>query len=92
MPDPKPDGPLPASSVSPDDVIRLFGDLDTQTLIAILALQPTIADLEEAALRSVGNGEAVGGRQASGVVAEILDLIDTGDEEPGAPAPGPRIP
>lgn len=64
-----------------EDVTQLLGDVDSETLLAIMELHPTLADLEEAALRVAGNGEAVGGRSATGVVAAILDLIEAVEEE-----------
>lgn len=92
MPGLKPDGGPRAENLTPADITRLFGDIDAETVFAILALQPTVAELEEAALHAAGNGEAVGGRQATSVVAEILDLIDTGDEEDKPRVAGPGRP
>jgi hypothetical protein len=67
--------------VTSNDVLRLFGDVDTETLVEILTLDPSFADLEEAALRVAGNGEAVGRTQATGTVAAILDLLEPYVEE-----------
>jgi len=88
MTKPKPDGPLAGDQLTVEDVARFFGDIESATLLAILELRPTGADLEEVALRLAGNGEAVGRRHATGVVAEILDLLDTGDEEDRGPVAG----
>jgi hypothetical protein len=83
-----PDKNVPAE-VTPQDVTRLLGDLDTETLIAIMELKPTFADLEEAALRIAGNGEAIGRLKPAGVVAEILDLVDFAEEEEPGRGPVP---
>jgi hypothetical protein len=80
---------LKTTNITPEDVTRLLGDVDTETLLAILDLRPTIGELEEAALRLAGDGEAVGRRQASEAVSKILDLLEMSDEEDRAPAPGP---
>jgi hypothetical protein len=77
----KPSG-SPRAEATPEDVTRIVGDIDAETLLAIMALHPSVSDLEEVALRVAGNGEAMGGKQATGIVAEILDLLDTDEEEP----------
>ena len=69
---------------TPEDIIRTLGEVDADTLVAIMALRPNVAALDEVVLRLAGDGEAVGGRQATGVVAEILDLISTDEEEDAA--------
>jgi hypothetical protein len=85
----KPNGGLKAEHVTPEDVSRLFGDVDAATFLAILNLGPTLGELEEAALRLAGNGEIVGRRQASGAVVKILDLLEPGNEEDRPPGAGP---
>jgi hypothetical protein len=75
----------PVSEVTSNDVLRLFGDVDTETLVEILALNPTFAEIEEAALRIAGNGEAIGRTQAPGTVTAILDLLEPYVEEDIAP-------
>jgi len=69
-----------------EDVRRLFRHIDDHTVVAILALKPTIAQLEEAVARASGAGDMfaeLGGEH--GVVARILDLTAELDEleEPG---------
>jgi hypothetical protein len=76
--------------VTSNDVLRLFGDVDTETLVEILTLDPSFADLEEAALRVAGNGEAVGRTQATGTVAAILDLLEPYVEEDVTPSDVPH--
>ncbi|HEY7457691.1 MAG TPA: hypothetical protein VH765_02960 [Xanthobacteraceae bacterium] len=74
-------GGLRADDVTVEDVMRLFQDVDAETVLAILELRPSIADLEEAALRLIGDDEAVGRRQATGTVARILDLVEPDQEQ-----------
>jgi hypothetical protein len=76
--------------VTSNDILRLFGDVDTETLVEILTLDPSFADLEEAALRVAGNGEAVGRTQATGTVAAILDLLEPYVEEDVTPSDVPH--
>ena len=75
-------GGLRADDVTVEDVMRLFQEVDAETVLAILELRPSIADLEEAALRLIGDDEAVGRRQATGAVARILDLVEPDQEQP----------
>lgn len=84
-------GSLSNQSVTPEDIRKLFDDIDAETLLAILELHPRVADLEEAALRRAGDGEAVGRRQAIGTVAQILDLVDTSEEQELPAAPSKRV-
>jgi hypothetical protein len=72
---------LQNTEVTAEEIARLLGEVDAETLLAIIALHPTPADLEEAALRIAGNGEALGGKPATGLVAAILDLLETDQED-----------
>lgn len=65
-----------------DDLVRDLGEIDDAKAIEILALQPTLAELEEAALWTTGDGNilARSGHALSGVVAAIVEIM-TGDEE-----------
>jgi hypothetical protein len=69
-----------------EDIRRLFRHIDDHTVSAILALKPTMAQLEEAVARGSGAGDIFAGRGPEhGVVARILDLTKELDEldEPG---------
>ena len=72
---------------SSEDIRNLLGDLDDHVILDILALKPTIAQVEEAALRVEGEGEVFADiRPASeeGVVAQIVELASADEfEEPG---------
>ena len=55
----------------------------------ILALHPTIAEIEQAVLWTAGDGDilAKGGHPLTGTVAAVLDILSVEDEE--EPSPGP---
>jgi len=63
--------------VGPDDILRLLGELSPDRIAAILALDPTPADLALAALWSQGDGDvtAAYGHTPAGKSAAILDIV-----------------
>ncbi len=67
-----------------EDIRHLLGDLDQHAILDILALQPTVAQIEEAAVRIQGEDEVVARiRPASVTVAKIIELAGSlGLEEP----------
>ena len=76
----------PQETMSPaateQDIQRLLGDLDASLVVAIMALTPTIADVEQAALWVAGEGETLPGpHQARRTVEAILNLIAVEDDE-----------
>lgn len=84
MHNPKLKGQLPPATAG--DVQRLLGNLEASTVSAILALTPTIAEVEEAALWAEGEGETLVERhQPRRIIEAILDLItvDEDDERRG---------
>ena len=68
------------------DLARILGDLEDAQFAEILTLQPTLAEVEQAALWVGGEGEVLSasGHTLSGVAAEIVDIVtaDEEDEEP----------
>ena len=70
------------------DVKGVLGDMDDATMAAILALQPTVADVEEASMWLSGDMDVFGpGRPLKHVPGQIVALLTAGDEEN---APGGR--
>lgn len=64
------------------DVERLLGPLDTETVMAIMALAPSLKDLEKAALHVAGGAEALTERhQPHGTVLAIVDLVAQDEED-----------
>jgi hypothetical protein len=74
--------PKQASVDSAASLRRILGDIDERKVLEILALHPTVEDLEEAAKWAGGEGEVVGkaGHPLAGRPAEIFDIL-TADEE-----------
>jgi hypothetical protein len=70
-----------------EDVKRILGDLDDAKLIEILELNPSPAELEEAAAWATGNGDILGksGHSLVGTAAAIVEIL-TADEEEEPPA------
>jgi hypothetical protein len=66
------------------DLHQILGDMDDTTVLAILALHPTVAQLEEARVWLNGEGDVLGKEQRplDGVVAEIFDILKVDEDEP----------
>jgi hypothetical protein len=71
-----------------DDVRRILGALDGDKVVAIVALQPTVADIEEASLWLAGDADVFGaGQPLTPVAGRIVDILTADeDEEPRSPA------
>ena len=67
-----------------DDVKGILGDIDPADMLAIMSLQPTIADLEEASLWLAGDADVFGaGEPVKGVASDIVTILtEHEDEEP----------
>lgn len=74
--------PQSGQEATAPDVRRVLGDLDDGTIVAILRLQPTVAQIEEVRVRLDGEDDPLGHRRLGGVVAEILDMVKVDEEEP----------
>ena len=73
--------------VTAEDISRLLGALDERRTLDILALRPTLSDVEQAAVWLAGDGDVIArsGHPLAGVVADILDILAVDDEEPPKP-------
>ena len=78
----------PHAAIGRDDVVRILGDMDDENAAAILALSPSLTDLETAAMYAAGEGDvlAKSGRPLAGIAAEILEILAVEEEEPEPPA------
>ena len=66
-----------------EDVRRIFRGVDDHVVASILALKPTVAQLEEAATRMAGGGDIFADmRPEKGVVEAIIDLIEAEEDDP----------
>jgi len=65
-----------------DDVRDVLGNLDDGKMVAILALKPTIGDVEEASVWLSGDLDVFGpGRPLKGVSSQIVALLTADEEE-----------
>lgn len=68
-----------------EDVTGVFGELDSEKLLAILALRPSIADLEMASTWLSGDTDIFGaGEPLKGAASDIVTIL-TADEEDEPP-------
>ena len=79
----KPSTP-PPSTWQVDQVKSILGDVDNAKLIEILEMQPTLVELELAAIWAAGNGDilAKDGRPLTDRVAAIVEVLTADEEEP----------
>ena len=71
-----------ADLASTKDIRAVLGALNESDLLEIVHLQPTIRDLEEAATWLSGDRDIFGaGEPLSGVAAEIVEVLTSGDED-----------
>lgn len=66
------------------DLQQILGEMDDETAVTILALEPNVAQVEEAAIWLNGGDDVLGEerRPFDSVVAKILDLVAIEEEEP----------
>lgn len=75
----------PSAPATRADVVRLFGKIDDEDVVAVLALSPTVAEVEEAQAWLEGQGDTLArkGRPQTPRTAAILEIVDRAeDEEP----------
>jgi hypothetical protein len=71
-----------------DDVARILGNLDPIKMLPIMALRPTILDVEEASMWLAGDSDVFGpGMPLQGVASRIVTIL-TADEEEEPPRSG----
>jgi hypothetical protein len=70
-----------------DDVKGILGDIDPAEMLAILSLQPTIADIEEASVWLAGDADVFGaGEPVKGVASDIVTILTENEDEESARA------
>lgn len=84
-------GPIPAHDgdalAVPDDIKRVLGALDDAKLLDIMALRPSILDVEEASLWLAGDADIFGaGQPLKAVAGEIVAILTADEEEERRPA------
>jgi hypothetical protein len=69
-----------------DDIRRILGTLDDAKLLDIVALRPTIVDVEEASLWLAGDPDVFGaGRPLQTVAGEVVAILTADEEEEPSP-------
>jgi hypothetical protein len=73
-----------APTVSVDELKAIVGDIDDAKIVDILALHPSVSELEQAATWIAGSGDVLAreGRPLSGTVADIVEILTPEEEEP----------
>ena len=75
-----------AAVAAADDVRRILGPLDEAKLLDIMALRPTVVDVEEASLWLAGDPDVFGaGRTLQTAAGEIVAILTADDEEEPTP-------
>jgi hypothetical protein len=65
-----------------DDVARILGNLDETKMLPIMALRPTIADVEEASIWLGGDRDVFGpGEPLKGIASRIVTILTVDEEE-----------
>jgi hypothetical protein len=79
----RPIGESDSEPATLDDAKRLLGDTDQSKIAEILAVQPTIWELEQAVIWHRGDGDVLGkaGYPLSGKAARIFEILAADDEE-----------
>jgi len=70
-------------AASGSELRSIVGNIDEAKIIEILKLNPTVADLEEAALWAGGEGDTLGkeGHPLTGTAAQVFDILIADEDE-----------
>lgn len=64
-----------------EDVKNILGNLDERKMLPILALRPTVADLEEASMWLAGDLDLFEPRPLKGIAGQIVTILTEDEEE-----------
>ena len=82
MPDSSPANDGKEKLATREDIESILGEIDTETLLAIVELRPTIADVETAFLWLDGDPDVFGsGEPLKGAASEIVAILTENEEE-----------
>ncbi|HSM18858.1 MAG TPA: hypothetical protein VK844_00610 [Hyphomicrobiales bacterium] len=80
------DGPQGDAQATHEDLIHIIGEIDDGSAAGILALEPTVAEVEQAFMWISGEGAVVDrtGHPLAGKTAAIVDILaaEMPEEEP----------
>jgi hypothetical protein len=76
--------------ITKDELLHLVGKVDDATLMEILALSPTFAEVEEAVLWAEGEADALAksGHNLNGKAARVFEILTAESEEDEQSAQG----
>ena len=76
--------PKPATR---EDIEHIVGEIDEARLVDILALTPTVAEVEQAVMWAAGNGDvlAKSGHALTPTISGIVEILTAGEEEEPPP-------
>ena len=79
----KPNSGGTSTAVATDaDIISILGNIDSDKLLAILSLRPTIAELEEASMWLSGDADVFGANKpVKGNASHIVTILTAEEEE-----------
>jgi hypothetical protein len=81
MPKPQPARGGSDKPATHEDVADILGDLDERKMLPILALRPTVADLEQAIMWLAGDLDVFEPRPLKGIVGQIVTILTENEEE-----------
>lgn len=72
-----------STAATSEDVKNILGELDTDKLIAIMSLKPTLAEVETASVWLAGDSDVFGaGEPIKGTASDIVSILTADEEEP----------
>jgi hypothetical protein len=78
---PRPQSFTSHEAATREDVKDVLGDLDESKMLPIVALRPTIADLEEASMWLAGDLDVFEPRPLKGIASQIVTILTENEEE-----------
>jgi len=76
------DGDINHETATHEDVRSILGDLDPSKMVPIMALRPTVSDVEEASMWLAGDLDVFGaGRPLKGIASQIVTILTAEEEE-----------
>jgi hypothetical protein len=71
-----------STAATRDDITSILGELDQAKILAIISLQPTIADVEQASLWLSGDADVFGAAPpVKGKASHIVTILTADEEE-----------
>jgi hypothetical protein len=72
----------PSPLATPEDIRRILGNFDNGKLLEIMALRPTVQDVEDASLWLAGNSDIFGaGKPLPRTAGDIVAIIAVDEED-----------